>query len=185
MIPEAVAQPLDDGAANEHAAFERVVGAPVALPRHRRQQVVARRHGGRPRVEEQEASGAVGIFRHSRRVAGLSEQCRLLIPGNSRDRNRYAIDVGFGAYTGRGNDRRQHGARDIEQRSNSSSQSPVWMLNSSVRLAFDGSVACTRPPVNCQINHESTVPNASSPRSARARAPATLSSSHLSFVPEK
>ena len=35
------------------------------------------------------------------------------------------------------------------------------------------------------MSHESTVPKASSPRVARARASGVLSSSHLSFVPEK
>ena len=40
--PQAVAQPLHDGAADEHAALERVVGRAVALPRDGRQQVVAR-----------------------------------------------------------------------------------------------------------------------------------------------
>ena len=39
------------------------------------------------------------------------------------------------------------------------------------------SVTCARLPVSCQTSHVSTVPNASSPRSARARAPGTLSSS--------
>ena len=67
----------------------------------------------------------------------------------------------------------------------SSSHSPVWMSNSSVRLALLASVQWTRPPVKCQISHESTVPNASSPRCALARAPSTWSSSQRTFVPEK
>ena len=54
-----------------------------------------------------------------------------------------------------------------------------------MRLAFDGSVACTRPPVRFQTSQLSTVPNASSPRRARSRAAGTWSSSHLSLVPEK
>ena len=54
-----------------------------------------------------------------------------------------------------------------------------------MREAFDASVACTRPPVSFQRSHESTVPNASSPRSARARAPGTASRSQPIFVPEK
>ena len=50
---------------------------------------------------------------------------------------------------------------------------PVWMSKSSVREALVASVACTRPPVSRQSRKLSTVPKASSPRSARARAPAT------------
>ena len=42
------------------------------------------------------------------------------------------------------------------------------MSNSSVRLAFETSVAWTRPPVSRQMRNVSTVPKASSPRSARA-----------------
>ena len=69
--------------------------------------------------------------------------------------------------------------------SSSSSQSPVRMLKSSVREAFDGSVTCVRLCEKFQVIHVSIVPNASSPRSARIRAPGTLSSSHASLVPEK
>jgi hypothetical protein len=59
------------------------------------------------------------------------------------------------------------------------------MSKSIVRLAFDASVMCFRPPESWNTSHESIVPKASSPRPARARAPGTLSSSHLSLVPEK
>ncbi len=51
--------------------------------------------------------------------------------------------------------------------SSSSSQSPLWMSKSSVRLAFDGSVTCAAPRVRFQTSQVSMVPNASSPRSAR------------------
>ena len=54
-----------------------------------------------------------------------------------------------------------------------------------VREALLTSVTCTLPPVSCQISQLSTVPKASSPRSAAARAPGTLSSSQRSLVPEK
>ena len=59
------------------------------------------------------------------------------------------------------------------------------MLNSIVREALLTSVACTWPPVSCHISQLSTVPNASSPRAAAARAPGTLSRIHFSLVPEK
>src|SRR5205807_8681732 len=69
--------------------------------------------------------------------------------------------------------------------SSSSSQSPVRRLNSIVRDALLGSVTCTRPPVRFHTSHESTVPKASLPAFAFARAPGTLRSSHSSLVPEK
>ncbi len=50
--------------------------------------------------------------------------------------------------------------------SSSSDHAPVSMSKSIVRLAFDGSVACT--PVRFHSTHESTVPNA---RSASASMP--------------
>ena len=59
------------------------------------------------------------------------------------------------------------------------------MSKQSVREAFEGSVAWTRPPVSCQRSQVSTVPNASSPRAARARSSGRASSSHAIFVPEK
>ena len=53
------------------------------------------------------------------------------------------------------------------------------MSNNIVRLAFDGSVACT--PVRFHNTHESTVPNA---RAASASTPPSRSS-HSSLVAEK
>ncbi len=69
--------------------------------------------------------------------------------------------------------------------SSSSSQRWVWMLNSMVRAALLWSVTWAAPPVSCQISQLSTVPNASSPASAWARAPGTWSRIHCSLVPEK
>ena len=59
------------------------------------------------------------------------------------------------------------------------------MSKQSVREAFDGSVACTAPPVRRHSSQLSTVPKASSPRSARPRAPGTSSRSQRILVPEK
>ncbi len=42
-----------------------------------------------------------------------------------------------------------------------SSQSPLWMLYSSVRDALLASVTCARPPVRFQISQLSTVPKQS------------------------
>ena len=59
------------------------------------------------------------------------------------------------------------------------------MSQSSVRDAFETSVAWTLPPVRFQMSQVSTVPKASSPFSARSRAPGTRSKSHAIFVAEK
>ena len=69
--------------------------------------------------------------------------------------------------------------------SSSSSQSSVARSTSSVRDALLTSVTWTAPPVRFQMSQLSMVPKASSPRSARARAPGTWSSSHAIFVAEK
>ena len=59
-------------------------------------------------------------------------------------------------------------------------EEPEW-----VREALLASVAWTAPSVSCQTSQLSTVPNASSPASARRRASGTLSSIQASFVAEK
>ena len=60
-------------------------------------------------------------------------------------------------------------ARNVEQPSMSSSQSPVARFISIVRDALEKSVTCVRPLVSRQISHVSTLPNSSSP-STRASA---------------
>ena len=67
----------------------------------------------------------------------------------------------------------------------SSSQRRVLMLNSMVREALEKSVTWALPPVSFQMSQVSTVPNSSSPRSARARTPGTFSRIQRSLVPEK
>ena len=67
----------------------------------------------------------------------------------------------------------------------SSSHLQVSRLQSIVREAFVISVTKTRPPVSFQMSHVSIVPKASSPRSARARAPGTLSRIQRILVAEK
>ena len=73
----------------------------------------------------------------------------------------------------------------LSKASSSSSQARVCKLNRSVREALLGSVTCVWPLVRFQTSQLSTVPKASSPRSARVRAPGMLSSSQASLVPEK
>jgi len=67
----------------------------------------------------------------------------------------------------------------------SSSHAPVLRLSSWVREALVESVTCTAPSVSFQISQVSMVPAASSPASARARAPSTWSSSHAILLAEK
>jgi hypothetical protein len=59
------------------------------------------------------------------------------------------------------------------------------MLNSIVRDALLGSVTWTFPLVSFQTSQESTVPKASRPASAAARAPGTLSRIQATLLPEK
>ena len=67
-----------------------------------------------------------------------------------------------------------------------SSHPPSRRLYSIVRDAFVASMTWARPPVSLWTSHESTVPNASSPASARGCSPApALSSNQRTFVPEK
>ncbi len=63
----------------------------------------------------------------------------------------------------------------------------AWMLDHvpGVRAALVASVACTRPSVRRHSRKLSTVPKASSPRSAASRAPGTWSSIQAILVAEK
>ena len=54
-----------------------------------------------------------------------------------------------------------------------------------VREALVKSVTNAAPRESLNISHESIVPKHSSPRAARRRSVVSLSSSHLSLVPEK
>ena len=77
-------------------------------------------------------------------------------------------------------DLRQHerGTRRIF--SSSSSQSPLWMLNSRVREALVASVVCTWPPVSRHSSQQSTVPDtARRAQRARARRARCRAASHL------
>ena len=93
---EPVAQPLDGGAGDEDAAFERVGGLAAKLVRDRRQQAVTR--GGRLRagMQERERAGAIGRFDHAGAKAGLPDQRRLLVAGHRGDRDRIAKQFGQG-----------------------------------------------------------------------------------------
>ena len=77
------------------------------------------------------------------------------------------------------------GAEIRKRRRSSGSHAPVRRFISIVRDALLTSVTWRRPPVSRCTSQESTVPAASSPRRARARAPGTRSSSQASFEAEK
>ena len=66
-----------------------------------------------------------------------------------------------------------------------SSHCPLPISNNNVRAALVASVACTLPPVSRHNKKQSMVPKASRPASAKARAPATLSSSQAILLAEK
>ena len=82
---QSVAQPLDQRARDEGAAFEGIVRAARGLPRHRAQQTVLRQHGPLAHVHEQERSGSEGAFGFPAREAALAEERGLLVPGDAGD----------------------------------------------------------------------------------------------------
>ena len=82
-----VTQPLDDRPADEYAALERILCFAADPDADRGQQAVFAFARLRSRVHEQEAAGAVGVFRIARVKAGLAEQRRLLVTCNACDRH--------------------------------------------------------------------------------------------------
>jgi hypothetical protein len=81
-----IAQPLDRSAGNEDRALERIRDAPANAVGGCREQSVAGGDGHLSRVEQQEAPGAVGGFRRPGPKARLADERRLLIAGDTRDR---------------------------------------------------------------------------------------------------
>ena len=185
---EAVANPLHHRAADEHAALERVLGAPADLPGDGRHQLLARRDRRRADVLQQEAAGAVGVLRHAGRAAHLTEQRRLLIARDAGDWHARRCRASTTTWPYTSLDDRTSGsrlARHIEQ----PQQFVVPFQRVNVEQHRARGVAdvghVRRPPVSFQISHVSIVPNASLPASARARAPGTLSSSQRILLAEK
>ena len=89
---ESVAQPLHDRPRHEHAAFECVTSL-LATPGDRAQQPIVRLHGPVTRIQQGKTSGAVSVLGHAGRKAGLSEQRRVLIAGDARNRQCVIVDV--------------------------------------------------------------------------------------------
>ena len=80
-----VAQPLHDRAGDEHRAFQAVGDLAAESPADRGQQLVLRGDRLVPRVEQQEAAGAVGVLGAADVEAGLAERGRLLVAGTAGD----------------------------------------------------------------------------------------------------
>jgi len=188
---QAVAQPLHHGTADENAAFERDMpvrpSVCAALVVSSRCRDVWKLLAG---VHQHEAAGAIGVLGHAGREAGLAEQRALLVAGHAADRQSAAPSkpaLGSPKSRARGLHLGQQAARDVAGRA--AARRPSWlvcMLNSMVREALLTSVACTAPPVSCQISQLSTVPKASSPLLGRLRVrPARGRVSTASLVPEK
>jgi hypothetical protein len=136
-------------------------------------------------VHEHEAAGAVGVLGH----AGVKQawpNSALLVARHAADADGAAQQIGGVSpkWLPRAAPRAA-APGDAQQRQ----QIVVPLVGVHVEehgaLALLTSVTCAAPPVSCQISQLSTVPKASSPRSAASRAPGTWSSSHCSLVPEK
>ena len=115
---DAVAQPFDRRTRHEDRAFLRIGRLAVQPVGDGGQQPVLgddRRIAG---VDQREAAGAVGRFRHARRQAGLPEGRRLLVARHAGNGNRPAeqFRVGLAEIVGAVEHPRQHGARHAEQR---------------------------------------------------------------------
>ena len=76
-----IAQPLDGRPGNEHTPLQRVGHGSILtqLPGDGRQQSALRSNSLRACIEEKETAGTVGILGLARRIAGLTEEGRLLI----------------------------------------------------------------------------------------------------------
>ena len=148
--PEPVAQPLHRRAGDEDRAFHRVRhGRRTERPRDRRQQPVDRLGQRRPDVGEHERTGAVRVLRHAGLDARLPEQRGLLVAGDAADRHREPgraarhASCRSGRSTASTSGRHARGTPNSAHSSSDHSRAP--MSKSIVRLAFDGSVACTPP----------------------------------------
>ena len=107
--PKLVAKPLDDRAADEDAAFERVLlGA--RLRAGGRYEAVLRLHHLVAGMEQHEAAGAVGVFCHAGCMAGLAEHRGLLVAGHAGDEERLA--EGGGRHHAESVRRRMHVGKD-------------------------------------------------------------------------
>ena len=130
-----------------------------------------------PDVHQHERAGAVGVLGHARLEARLAEQRGLLVAGDAADRDAGAARRepcdGHAEPSARRPHLGQHAQRARRTGRTARRTTPASRMSKSiVRLALDGSVACTAPPpVRFHSSHESTVPNA---RSASASTPPSV-----------
>ena len=82
---EIVTQPLHHRAANEDAAFERILKPLLRARRNGRNQLVFRAHKLRADVLEEEAAGAIRILGFACAPAQLTKERRLLVAGDACD----------------------------------------------------------------------------------------------------
>ena len=109
-----VAEPLNGGARDKNASFERILHFVVGPCRDRGQKPFLRKHDIPPGIHEHKAACPVGVFYLARVKAALSEQRRLLISRITRDRDTTAKAIGRSVEMPRRIDFRQHRARDTE-----------------------------------------------------------------------
>ncbi len=113
---EAVAEPLDEGAGDEDAAFEGVFGFWADFPGDGGDESVLGEDGFFAGVHEDEAAGAVGVFGESGSAAGLAEKGGVLVAGDSGYGNagEFGRVGNFGKGFAAGTDFGENGAGDLE-----------------------------------------------------------------------
>ena len=111
-----VAQPLDRSACYEDGAFQSILDLAVKAPRDGGQKSVVRIDRLVADVHQHEAAGAVGVLRHARLEAGLSEQSRLLVACHACDLDRAAEEfrIGLAVDAAGGLRLGQHAHRNLE-----------------------------------------------------------------------
>ena len=113
--PHFVAQPLDDRAADEQAALERILRFAAEPDADGGEQSVFALTGGHAGVHQQETAGAVGVLRITGGKTGLPEQRGLLVACDARNGYLTAGQRHMAVHLARGAHARQHGAGNIER----------------------------------------------------------------------
>ena len=111
---QAVAEPLDSRTGDEDRTFQGIFDFAVKAPGNGRDQAVLGRNRRRACVHEHEAACTVGVLGHTRFIAGLTKESRLLVTGDTGDVDRTAEDSRIRAaidFTGRA-DFREHAFRN-------------------------------------------------------------------------
>ena len=112
---ETVPEPADHRSGDEDAAFEGIIHPVPYFPRDRGQQAVLGEHGLVAAVHEKETAGAVGVLHRPLLHAHLSEERRLLVADDARNRDAAALYLGLAYDSGGVADHRHHGLGDAEE----------------------------------------------------------------------